>query len=235
MHEGAVSMRIGLHGIPAEAEEVGIARALALARLAGVRLHLTHVTTARGVELVRRARAEGQRVTAAVPARHLVLADEDVDRSGYDPNLRLVPPLRPPSDRAALIEAVKGAELDVVSADHIPLTRVEKEHEFSAAAPGGTGLETAFSAALTALGDLAVAVRALAVAPGRILGLDPRIAPGARAHLAIVEPGAEHVVGPPRESRGSNEPLAGRRLRGRVRATLVGGRLACGAVRGVIA
>lgn len=234
MHEGEVSTRIGLHGIPAAAEEIGIGRAIALARHTGVRVHLTHVTTARGVALLWSARQEGLPVSGGVPARHLVLTDEAVDERVYDPNLRLLPPLRPESDRAAVTEAVREGVLEVVSADHVPWTRVEKEHEFTVASPGGAGLETAFAAALTALGDLGVVVRALSLAPARLLGLDPRLAPGARADLAVVDPDARVTIEGPRFSRASNEPLAGRQLRGRVLASFSGGRLAWDSRQGVI-
>ena len=235
MHEGAVSTRIGLHGIPAESEELGLARALALARLAGVRLHLTHVTTARGVALLAAAKAAGQLVTAAVPARHLVLTDEAVDESVYDTNTRVLPPLRPEADRLALVSAVLAGVVDVVSADHVPLTRVEKEHEYLVASPGAAGLETAFLAALTALHDPMAVLRAMATCPGRVLGLDPALRPGARADLVIFEAEGEHLAGPPHWSLGMNEPLAGRRLRGQVRATFVGGRIAYRASPDVIA
>ena len=233
MHEGVVSTTIGLHGIPPESEEIGLSRILALARLAGVRVHLTHLTTARSLALLRAAVAEGLPVTASVPARHLVLTDAAVDESGYDPNTRLLPPLRPESDRAALVAAVRAGELQI-SADHVPWSRVEKEHEFIVAVAGAVGLETAFAAALTALGDLRAVVAAMAVAPGRVLGLDPRIAIGAQADLVVLSE-ADATVGSRRASRGCNEPLQGRTLRGVVRATLVGGKLAYTAGGDVIA
>ncbi len=234
MHEGLVSTRIGVHGIPAAAEEIGIARAVACARQTGVRLHLTHVTTARGAAMLARAKEEGLPVTGGVPARHLLLTDQALDDREYDPNLRVLPPLRPEEDRLALIEAVRSGVIDVISADHVPWTRVEKEHELMVASAGALGLESAFAAALTALGDLALVVRAMAVAPARVLGLEAALRPGARADLAVID--AEHL-GPhpaPRYSKGCNEPLVGHALRGCTRATLALGRVAWAAESVVI-
>lgn len=226
MHEGEVSTRIGLHGISAAAEEIGAARAIALCRLTGVRLHLTHVTTARCVALLAAAKAEGLPVTGAVPARHLLLTDEALDQRFYDPNLRVLPPLRPAADRDALRAAVREGVVDVIAADHVPWTRVEKEHEITVASAGALGLESAFSAALTALDDLASVVRGLSLGPGRVLGWEPALRVGARADLAVLDPAARQPHPGPRFSRGCNEPLAGVELSGRVRATFARGRLA---------
>lgn len=235
MHEGAVSLRVGLHGIPAEAEEIGVAISVAMARLTGARVHLTHITTAAAVNLLRQARADGLEITASAPARHLLLDDSAVDLSGYDTNLRLLPPLRPERDRRALVEAVRRGDIDAIVSDHVPLTRVEKEHEFSLATPGAVGLESAFSAAFTALdGDLLATVRAMALAPAGVLGLERRVAVGARADLTVVEPGWRGPQSAPLWSRARNEPLEGRMLRGRVLATVVNGHLACHAAHAVI-
>ena len=204
MHEGPVSTAIGLHGIPAASEEIGIVRTLSLARLTGCAVHLSHVTTARGVELLRQARAEGLPVTSAVPARHLLLTDQEIDDREYNSNLRLLPPLRPESDRAALVAAVREGVIDVVSADHMPWTRVEKEQEFMLANPGALGLESAFSAAMTALGDLALVVMAMAVRPAERIGQRAALELGAVADLAIVDPDASAPLGPPQHSRGMN-------------------------------
>ena len=165
-------------------------------------------------------------MSAAVAARALLLTDADVDRSDYDTSLRLIPPLRPEADRQALVEAVRAGDVLLTSA-HFPLSRVEKEHEFERAMPGAAGLETAFSAALTALdGDLLAVGRALAVRPAEALGRRPRIEVGAPANLVLVDPGATGKASSPTHSRGINEPLEGRLLRGRVMATMVAGRWA---------
>ena len=226
MHEGEVSVAVGLHGVPAASEEIGVARAISLVRLTGCALHLSHVTTEHALRALAAARAEGLPITAGAPARHLVLTDQAIDDGEYNSNLRLSPPLRPERDRRALVEAARAGLLDVVSADHVPWSRVEKELEFALASPGAVGLESAFAAAWTALGDLEALVMAMSVRPGRKIGLEPALRPGAPADVAVVDLDAVGPLAPPMRSRGMNEPLAGRSLRGRVRATLVGGGLA---------
>lgn len=224
MHEGVVSLSVGLRGLPEAAEEVGVTRVVALARATGARVHLSHVTTARAVAVIEGARREGVAVTAAVPARHLLLTDAAVAESAYDTRFRLMPPLRPERDRLALIDAVRRGVIDVVAPDHVPLGRVEKEIEFQYAEPGAVGLESAFAATFTALdGDLELTVRRLSLGPAAVLGLVARVAPGARADLVLIDPAAAGSCPPPRWSRGCNEPLEGRTLRGRVVRTLVGG------------
>ena len=226
VHEGAVALEVGLRGIPAAAEEIGVARAVALARQTGARVHLNSISTARSVEQVRNARKQGVQVTASVSARALLLTDADIDRSGYDTALRLIPPLRPEADRLVLVDAVRNGDVCLTSG-HFPLSRVEKEHEFERAMPGAAGLETAFSAALTALdGDLEAVGRALAVLPAQLLGRAPRIEVGAMANLVLVDAAATFEAARPTASRGINEPLAGRSLCGRVLATMVAGRWA---------
>ena len=225
MHEGVVSLSVGLRGLPEAAEEVGVTRVVALARATGARVHLSHVTTARAVAVLEGARREGLAVTAAVPARHLLLTDAEVAESGYDTRFRLMPPLRPARDRAALIEAVRAGVIDVVAPDHVPLGRIDKELEFQYAEPGAVGLESAFAATLTALeGDLALTVRRLSLAPAAVLGRTATIGVGAVADLVVLDPNAVGPCAGPLYSKGCNEPLAGRSLRGRVVRTFVAGR-----------
>lgn len=224
MHEGLVSARIGLRGIPAASEEIGVAQVAALVARTRAPVHLTHVTTARAIRQVAAAIDEGLPITASVPARHLLLTDAYVEDSGYDTAARLLPPLRSEADRAAACRAVAEGIL-AVGADHVPWTEVEKELEFAYSSSGAVGLETAFSAAITALGDLRVVVEAMSVRPAAVLGREAKVAPGSVADLVILEPGAERVVFAQRRSLGVNEPLAGRRLRGAVRACVVGGRV----------
>ncbi len=222
MHEGRTSSRIGLRGIPAAAEEIGVARAIALVRLSGTPVHLTHLTTAQALRMLTRAQEEGLPITAAVPARSLVLTDAFIEESTYDTSARLSPPLRPEADRVAMCAGV--AERLCVSADHIPWSRVEKELEFAYASPGAIGLETAAAAAWTALrGDATAFVSALSTRPAAILGGQPRIAAGEVADLVVFDPEVSWQPAQPWRSRGVNEPLAGRSLTGRVRATIVGG------------
>lgn len=224
MHEGSVSMQIGLRGIPAASEEIGLAAIIALLRVAGGRVHITHISTARSVELLRQARSEGLSITASVAARSLILTDEQVSISGYSSSCRLLPPLRPEADRRALCQALAHGDIDCVSSDHQPWTRVEKELEFERCEPGAVGLESAFSAALTALdGDLSLVARVMAQRPAQVLGRSAAIRVGAAADLVVVDPNVQRPVGAPRYSRGVNEPMMGHALRGRVELTLVDG------------
>ena len=231
MHEGAVSLRMGLRGVPALAEELGVTRLVGLARLTRAAVHLTHVTTARSLDLVRRAKQDGVRVTASAPARNLLLTDADIESSGYDTRLRVMPPLRPDADRAALLRAVRDGTLDALVSDHVPWGQEDKELEFAWAQPGATGLATALAAAWTALdGDAALVWSLLSAGPGRVLGRGGRLEVGALADVVVVEDGPGVRVDGRRFGRAHNEPLHGRTLRGRVRLTLVAGR---GAFRAV--
>jgi len=228
MHEGAVSIQIGLRGIPAESEEIGVARAIAMARRSGARVHLSHVTTARAIAAVAAAKAEGLPVTATVPARHLVLTDQDVMDGVYDTSTKVMPPLRPASDQKAACAALKDGTLDGICADHRPWSRVEKELEFAHARSGAMGLETALAATLGGLGgDVAAPVRAMSTGPAHVLGRTPCIAVGEPADLAIFSTEVGIVAGPWR-SKGTNEPLEGRSLPGRVVCTVVAGRVVFG-------
>lgn len=229
MHEGLVSSSLGLAGQPREAEEVVVARDLAVARLTGGRLHLCHLSSAGSVELVRRAKAEGLRVTAEVTPHHLVFADEDLVT--YDTNRKMNPPLRSPEDRAALREGLGDGTIDAVATDHAPHAVEEKEVEFDQAPFGTIGLETALAAVLTYLVEpgqlsLARAIEAMSVTPARILGAADHggpIAPGRPANLVAFDPAAEWTVEPPFASRSRNSAFLGRALRGRVVHTMLRG------------
>jgi dihydroorotase len=230
MHEGQVSARLGLSGIPDTAEVVGVARDIALAELTGARLHLQHVSTAGAVELIREAKRRGARVTAEVSPCHLWLTDEAL--AGYDPMAKLVPPLRPAADRAAVIGGLADGTIDAVATDHAPRTRIEKNVEVDRAAPGAIGLESALGVILTLVdrGQLSLprAISVLTRAPADILGRSDlgRLAEGGRADLALVDPArvwtfTEAAI----RSRSRNTPLLGAVLRGRVRLTMAGGRV----------
>jgi dihydroorotase len=231
MHEGLTSSSLGLAGQPSEAEEVVVARDLALARLTGGRLHLCHLSSERSVELVRRARAEGVRVTAEVTPHHLSFVDEDL--ATYDTNLKVNPPLRSTEDREALRSALADGTIDAVATDHAPHAVEDKEVEFDQAPPGTIGLETALAAVLTylvepGLLDLVRAIEALSTSPARILGAREHggpIEPGRPAHLVVLDPSAEWVVEAPFASRSRNSAFLGRRLRGRVVHTVYDGEL----------
>jgi dihydroorotase len=222
MHEGMRSASLGLAGRPAEAEEIVIARDLALARATGGRLHLCHLSSARAVELVRRAKAEGVRVTAEVTPHHLTFTDEDL--ATYDTNLKMNPPLRTSEDRDALREALADGTIDAIATDHAPHAVEDKESEFDLAPPGTIGFETALAAVITEVVipgriSLTRAIEAMSTTPARILGAGDHggpIEPGRPANLVVFDPDAERVVEAPFASKARNSAFLGRRLRGSV-------------------
>ena len=231
MHEGFHSYSLGLRGQPAEAEEVIVARDLAIARMTGSRLHLCHLSSARSVELVRRAKAEGIRVTAEVTPHHLVFSDEDLVT--YDTNMKVNPPLRSVDDRDALRAGLADGTIDVIATDHAPHAVEEKEAEFDQSPLGTIGLETALAAVLTHLVEpgilsLSRAVEAMSVVPARILRASDHggpIEPGRPANLVVFDPAAEWVVEPPFVSKSRNSAFTGRTLRGAVVHTMLRGEL----------
>ena len=232
MHEGQYSALLGLRGAPAEAESTVVGRDLALARLTGGRLHVTHASAARTVDLLQEARAQGLRVSADVTPHHLTFCDEDLQ--GYDTNLKVNPPLRSAEDREALRAGVAEGAIDAVATDHAPHAVEDKEVEFDQARPGTIGLETALAATITELVepghlDLGGAVDRLSTAPARILGLADQggpLEPGRAANLVAFDPSATWTVGE-RDfaSRSRNSAFLGRRLRGRVVHTMFRGAL----------
>jgi dihydroorotase len=231
MHEGPVSTRLGLTGIPAQAEEVMVLRDLALAELTGGRLHLAHVSTRGAVRALREARRRGLRVTAEVTPHHLALTDEDVASSGYSTSFKMNPPLRSREDVEACREALADGTIDAVATDHAPHSAVEKEVEFDVAANGIVGLETAFPVCLALaregrLGERRL-IEALTSGPALAFGLPGgRLARGTPADVAILDPGAAWVLEPDRlRTKGRNTPWRAKRLVGRCTHTIVGGRL----------
>lgn len=232
MNEGFISTKIGLRGIPAASEEVAIARDLELARLTGARLHLCHVSTARGVELVRRAKAEKIHVTAEVTPHHLSANEEAVEH--YNTNFKMNPPLRTAEDVAALRKGLKEGTIDCVATDHAPHSQEEKMCEFDDAPFGVIGLETALGVVLTELyhGEkwpLEKIVHVMSVRPAEILNLSlefGEIEKGAEANLVLVDLNKEWIVTPDElESKSRNSCFMNRRLRGKVTATLCAGKL----------
>src|SRR5712691_6355494 len=175
MHEGYYSALLGLTGMPAEAESVIVARDLALAGLTGGRLHITHVSAAQSVDLIRQGKERGLRLSADVTPHHLTLLDEDLVT--YDTSLRVNPPLRSAADRKALRTGLADRVLDAVATDHAPHAAEDKEQEFDQTPPGTIGLETALAVVLTELVNtgrlpLLEAVDRLSVRPAAILGLE---------------------------------------------------------------
>jgi dihydroorotase len=227
MHEGAGCSRLGLPGWPAIAEELMAFRDIELARLTGARVHLLHLSTARSVELVRAAKADGLPVTAEVAPHHFTLTDDVL--GGYDPVFKVNPPLREAGDVAALKAGLADGTIDAIATDHAPHPDEAKEQPLDHAPPGMLGLETALGLALSELDlDLAAVLALLSWQPAAIAGVGDRhggpLAAGRPANLTVVDPDLSWEVVPSRlASRSRNTPFAGRRLRGKVRHTVFRG------------
>jgi dihydroorotase len=228
MNEGLVASRLGLAGIPNAAEDVMIARDLLLAELTGGRLHIQHVSTRRGVELIREAKARGIRVTAEATPHHFTLSDEAV--GSYRTDAKMNPPLRSEADRDAVREGVRDGTLDVIATDHAPHHYDEKEQAFDDAPFGIVGLETALALGVTELVerrliDLSTLVERMSVAPARAFGLPGgTLARGFPADVTVFHPTEEWTVEPEAFlSMSKNTPFSGWSLRGRPRTTIVGG------------
>jgi dihydroorotase len=230
MHEGAVSARLGIAGIPSLAESTMIARDAALAGYEDARVHFQHLSCVESIEALQHAKEKGIRVSAEVCPHHLTLTD-DLVRT-LDSRFKMNPPLRAERDRRALVEALRTGLIDCVATDHAPHASHEKEVPFEQAPMGTTGLETAFAALYTELvlpGELELELIVERMSDGAALyGLPvPRIAPGQPANLCLVDLEARFEVGADGyASRSSNCCFHGRTLRGRVLLTLAAGGVA---------
>lgn len=228
MNEGELASRLGLMGIPREAETVMLERDIRLVRLTGARYHAAMISTADSVEIVRRAKQDGLPVTCGVSVNNLVLNENDIGH--YRTFCRLSPPLRDEADRHAMVQALNEGVIDVVVSDHNPQDVETKRLPFAEAADGALGIETLLGASLRLVhtGDLALAklVAALTVNPARILGREAgRLAVGAPADLVLIDPDLPYVLDKRRlKSRSKNSPFDEARLQGAAVLTLVGGR-----------
>lgn len=245
MNEGWVSTRLGLKGIPASAEEVAVARDIALAEMTGGRLHIAHVSTAGSVALIRSAKERGVAVTAEVTPHHLTMTEEWVIGQGwdntkasplplscYDTNAKVNPPLRTARDVEALVAGLKDGAIDAIATDHAPHTDVDKMCEFGIAAFGISGLETALGSLMALVHrseiDLMTLISRLTVEPAMLLRKSDlgTLKVGNPADVTIFNPEVEWTVDPGAfASKGKNTPLAGQTLKGKVMATIVGGEL----------
>lgn len=226
MHEGEWSSRLGIPGVPPEAEEVMVLRDLALCRLTGSRVHFLHLSTAGSVALLQRAKADGLAVSAEVAPHHFTLTDAEV--AGYDPVFKVNPPLRSPADVAAVKQGLRSGTVDAIATDHAPHPQEAKELAFDEAPPGMLGLETALALAMTELElPLERVLALMSWQPAGIAGLTEHGGPvveGAQANLCVIDPAATWLVEPERlASRSRNTPFAGRKLTGRVRHTVLRG------------
>ncbi len=229
MHEGLVSTRLGLQGVPAAAEDVMVARDLQLAELTGARLHLAHLSTKGSVRMVRDAKARGLHVTAEACPHHFVLTDEAV--MGYNTAAKMNPPLRTWDDVLALRDGLRDGTIDAIATDHAPHAAQEKEQEFAAAPNGVVGLETALSLTLSLVDEgvlsLERAISLLSAGPALAFGIPGgSLRVGAIADVTIIDPAAGWEVDPARlKSKSRNTPFAGWKVKGRALYTIVGGRV----------
>jgi dihydroorotase len=230
MHEGYYSTLLGLRGIPAVAEEVQVARDVLLCGMTGAHVHITHLSTAGSLELVRQAKRKGLPVTCEITPHHFTLTDEAV--VGYDTNTKMYPPLRSQCDVESLIDGIADGTIDAIATDHAPHHLDEKALDYDQAPPGIIGLETALSLALDRLvhsgkTTLMRLVELMSTNPARIIGLARgSLQVGAAADVTIFDPQWTITVDVNRfKSKSRNSPFHGWTLKGAVRATIVGGQI----------
>jgi dihydroorotase len=231
MHEGEWSTRLGLPGIPGASEDVMVARDLILAEDTAGRYHVAHLSTARSLAMVRRAKAEGFRVTCEVSPHHLILTDEEVAKSHFSTNTKMKPPLRSTRDRDALLAGLADGAVDCIASDHAPHHADEKDVQFSLAPFGIVGLETTLSLCLDRLvrpGVLTLPrlVHLLSTGPARVLGVDGgTLKAGSVADVTVFHPDAEVTLRAAAfRSKGRNTPFDGWKLHGHPVATFLAGR-----------
>ena len=230
MHEGQVSMALGLKGMPAAAEEVMIGRDIALAEVTGGRLHVMHVSTAHGVELIRQAKLRGVRVTAEACPHHFTLTDESL--RGFDSNFKMSPPLRTATDIEGIINGLVDGTIDCIATDHAPHAPEKKLLELDRAPFGILGLETAVGLCVTRLIDAGYIdwlrfIDAISRLPAQILGINRgTLRPGVVADVTLIDPSVEWQVDASTfASKSINSPFDGWTLKGRATATIVAGRI----------
>jgi dihydroorotase len=226
MHEGAWSSKLGLPGQPAEAEELMVARDIALCRRTGAPVHFLHMSTAGSVELIRRAKADGLPVTAEAAPHHFTLTDACL--ANYDTVFKVHPPLRPDADKSAVIAGLADGTIDAIATDHAPHTPETKERSMLDAPPGMLGLQTALALAITELGlPISRVFRLLSGGPARIARITDShgaLDVGRPANICVVDPVASFIVDVASiVSKSKNSPYLGRTLKGVVRHTLYNG------------
>jgi len=230
MNEGAVSTRLGLRGWPHAAEDIIVARNVILSEYTGAHIHLQHISSKYAVGIIRRAKSRGVRITAEATPHHLAFTDDEL--ATYDTNFKMNPPLRTASDRRYIIAGLRDGTLDCIATDHAPHTDYEKDKEFDYAPNGILGLETALAVALDTLVrqhkfKLAHVVDLMTRQPARVLSLPAgSLAPGAAADICLFDPAeAWRYDARAGQSKSSNSPWHGRTLTGRVKTTIVDGRI----------
>jgi dihydroorotase len=227
-HSGPLASRLGLAGVPVMAETIALSTIFELVRSTGARVHLCRISSAAGIELIRAAKKEGLPITCDVGAHHVHLTDMDI--GFFDPNARLVPPLRSARDRDAIRAGLADGTIDAICSDHTPVDDDEKLLPFGEASPGATGLELLLALALRWSHEGANLSQALAKVtsePARVLGLPAgQLAPGSVADLCLFDPAVRWKVEQAAlASQGKHTPFLGYEMQGRVRMTLVGGEI----------
>lgn len=231
MNESAQSARFGMKGRPAAAEEIAVLRDIALCRLSESRLHVQHITSRRGVEAIRQAKAEGIRVTTEACPHHFVLTDDEIGKE-FNTNLKVNPPIRTVADRDAVIAGLIDGTIDCIASDHAPHSSEDKDCEFDQAPSGMIGLETTLGLVKTFLIDKgymnwADAIRKMTYNPARIFGLPGgTLAAGSPADITIIDPDKKWTVKAEKfRSKSQNSPFVGWKLSGKVHRTILGGRV----------
>ncbi|HSL92170.1 MAG TPA: dihydroorotase [Candidatus Limnocylindrales bacterium] len=237
-HEGWTAHKLGIPGIPSAAEEIAIARDILLARQTGGKLHVQHISTKMGVDLLRMAKRAGLSVTGETAPHYFTLTDASLE--GYDTNAKMNPPLRGEEDRMAILEGLNDGTIDAIATDHAPHDDYVKRCEFIAAANGIIGLETALPLSLSLLAGGKVTpgriVELLSANPARILALSGKgsLRKGADADVTVIDPDAEwEYRDADVRSKSRNSPFFGWKLRGRAVATIRGGRITHSLLAGV--
>ena len=230
MHEGLVSNELGVKGRPAVAEDIAVARDILLAEATGTAVHIAHISSKNAVDMVRRAKAKGIKVTAEATPQHMILTDECL--RSFDPRFKVNPPLRSEDHRLAVVEGLKDGTIDAIVTDHAPHTWEEKDHEFGIAPSGFVGLETSVGAILTFLYhrekiDLATIISAMTVKPAQLLGLDAGvIAKGKNADLTIIDLDKQWTVDAEKfYSKSKASPFDEMIFKGKAVATIVDGEI----------
>jgi dihydroorotase len=231
MHEGKVSLLLGLKGMPALAEDIDVVRDILLAKETGSHIHIAHVSTAGAIEAVRRAKNEGINVTCEVTPHHFTLTDKAVE--GYDTNTKMAPPLRSQEHLEAVIEGIKDGTIDAIATDHAPHHQDEKALEYDAAPFGITGLETAVGLAFNELVhkgiiNLEQLVKLCSSNPAKIFNLENRgtLKVGSVADVTIIDPDLEWTfIASDSKSKSKNSPFDGWKFTGGTVATIVAGKI----------
>lgn len=231
MNEGLLATKLGLRGIPHEAEDIPVMRNIMLATLTGCRMHIAHVSTKGSVDIIRRAKEAGAKITCETCPQYFSLTEDAV--AGYDTNAKMSPPLRTAGDVKAIKEGLADGTIDVIATDHAPHAIEEKETEFAIAANGMVGLETSVGLVMTELVkpgviNLSNAIKKMSSTPAEILKIQGgSLKTGGIADVTVIDTEAKYTVDPAKfHSKSKNSPLGGRQLTGAPVLTIVGGKIA---------